>query len=119
MIRRFTALLALASFALLFSSAGAQITTFPAPPSSATVTPQVVAAGDSSDHIDLAVNRGAARASAALALRLYDAGGNPITKFSASWATSNAAVASVAAGTVIARARGEAVISATITASPR
>lgn len=120
MIRRLTALFAIATAALLFADgAGGQVTTIPPAPATATLAPQRIAAGDSSDHIDLAVNRGAALASAGLSLRVLDEGGFPVTKYAAGWSTSNPAVATVAAGTVVAIARGEAYVSAKVLAGGR
>lgn len=70
------------------------------------LAPAIVAAGDTSDHVDLAVHRGAAKQAATVKVVALDAGGFPVTGYSASWSTSDPAIAIVTAGTVSAKAPG-------------
>lgn len=70
------------------------------------LVPAIVAPGDTNDHVDLAVHRGATKQAATLRVSVIDGAGFPVTKYSSSWATTNPAVASVIAGTVTAKAPG-------------
>lgn len=92
-------LAALAMLALLAPISWAQI-------ASVKLLPAVIAPGDTADHIDLAVHRGATKQAAALRVVALDANGAPVTKYSASWASTNPAIAAVTAGAVTAIAPG-------------
>lgn len=70
------------------------------------LAPAIVAPGDTADHVDLAIHRGTSKQSATLRVVALDANGFPVTGYSASWASSDPAVATVTAGTIVAKAPG-------------
>lgn len=82
------------------------------------IRPLVVAAGDTTDHVDLAYKSQAAHAQATLVAVVYDAKGQRLTGQRITWASSDTTVAKTsgtsATGTVTARGFGSATITASI-----